>query len=377
MDRNELAARLLTALYTAPGQIDEATCVKWAVSGADALLLALTPPTVAPVAPPAGKYVPAVGDVCRYVNDRDGSTFVITLVDADGVRWKRTGADNAFQVLSTWPEDIRFVRDSTDAEKRAAGLAVPPPATAGDKRTTGLYEKFRVERTDGKSAPGQKHEGCRYFVLDVTHDPLAPPALRAYAASARAAGYGPLADDLDAMAWKATPPTAPTTPAPEAKRDGYDALTDAEGRDLVEAIDRTKAERAAFDKDDAPEAKRPTHVRVTRKRDSASTFWTVGKVYPVVSWDCGDPRCVSDDGSDKYIRTYEWEPCDPPAPCPPPVEGSVDERPTRVRLTRDIRNIGRGYEVLEVVEWVQVYVPRVKGESRTMLLDSSEWERAS
>lgn len=191
---------------------------------------------------------------------------------------------------------------------------------------------------------------------------LTPPAVAPVAAAA-AAGL-------------AVPPPAPT-PAPEAKRDGYDALTDAEGRDIVEAIDRTRAERVAFDKDDAPEAKRPEWVRVTRKRDSASTFWTVGKVYPVVSWDCGDPRCVSDDGSDKYIRTYEWEPCDPPAPCPPPVEGSVDERPTRVRLTRDIRNIGRGYEVLEVVEWVQVYVPRVKGESRTMLLDSSEWERAS
>jgi hypothetical protein len=94
----------------------------------------------------------------------------------------------------------------------------------------------------------------------------------------------------------------------------------------VEAIDRTKAERAAFDKDDAPEARRPTWVKVTRKRDSASTFWTVGKVYPVVSWDCGDPRCVSDDGSEKYIRTFEWEPCDAPAPCPPPVAGRWEAR---------------------------------------------------
>lgn len=47
----------------------------------------------------------------------------------------------------------------------------------------GLYEKFRVERTDGRSAPGEKHADCEYFVLDLTHDPHALPALEAYAKS--------------------------------------------------------------------------------------------------------------------------------------------------------------------------------------------------
>lgn len=50
----------------------------------------------------------------------------------------------------------------------------------GDKNR-GLYGKFHIERTDGKSAPGQKHENCRYFVLDLDHDPFAMPALQAYA----------------------------------------------------------------------------------------------------------------------------------------------------------------------------------------------------
>jgi hypothetical protein len=45
----------------------------------------------------------------------------------------------------------------------------------------GLYEKFRVERTDGRSAPGEKHEGCDYFVLDLRHDPFAYTAAQAYA----------------------------------------------------------------------------------------------------------------------------------------------------------------------------------------------------
>lgn len=45
----------------------------------------------------------------------------------------------------------------------------------------GLYEKFRVERTDGQSAEGGKHYGCSYFVLDLDHDKFALPALEAYA----------------------------------------------------------------------------------------------------------------------------------------------------------------------------------------------------
>jgi len=65
-----------------------------------------------------------------------------------------------------------------------------------DKHAMGLYDKFRVERTDGTSAVGQKHDGCEYFVLDLDHDPHALPALKAYAESCRAS-YPALARDLD------------------------------------------------------------------------------------------------------------------------------------------------------------------------------------
>ena len=47
-------------------------------------------------------------------------------------------------------------------------------------RNRGLYEKFIVERTDGQSEPGRKHDECEYFVLDLTHDPFALPALMSY-----------------------------------------------------------------------------------------------------------------------------------------------------------------------------------------------------
>jgi hypothetical protein len=68
----------------------------------------------------------------------------------------------------------------------------------GDK-TRGIYEKFKVERTDGKSAPGGKHNGCQYFVLDVTCDQHAIRALLAYAESCKGE-YPLLAADVRKMA---------------------------------------------------------------------------------------------------------------------------------------------------------------------------------
>lgn len=75
-----------------------------------------------------------------------------------------------------------------------------------DKRTTGLYNKFHVTRADGTSSPGEKHYGCDYFVLDVTHDKHAIQALLAYADSCEAE-YPLLARDLRQK-------VAPSDPAP-------------------------------------------------------------------------------------------------------------------------------------------------------------------
>lgn len=60
----------------------------------------------------------------------------------------------------------------------------------------GLIGKFIVKRVDGQHRKGKKHERCWYFVLDLTHDPLAYPAVAAYERWARKAGYVALADDL-------------------------------------------------------------------------------------------------------------------------------------------------------------------------------------
>lgn len=67
-----------------------------------------------------------------------------------------------------------------------------------DKHLLGIYGKFTVTRNDGKSAPGEKHERCEYFVLDISHDPFAIPALKAYADACRES-YPALARDLDTM----------------------------------------------------------------------------------------------------------------------------------------------------------------------------------
>lgn len=63
----------------------------------------------------------------------------------------------------------------------------PTPSTLPERdprkpaEAQGLFRKFDVTRVDGSSAPGGKHHGCEYFVLDVDHDPHAPVALQAYA----------------------------------------------------------------------------------------------------------------------------------------------------------------------------------------------------
>ena len=57
-------------------------------------------------------------------------------------------------------------------------------------------EKFVVRRADGRSRKGEKHAGCQYFVLDLNHDPMALPALRAYAKAALRHGYRNLSLEL-------------------------------------------------------------------------------------------------------------------------------------------------------------------------------------
>ncbi len=44
----------------------------------------------------------------------------------------------------------------------------------------GLWNKFQVKRSDGTDRRGEKHYRCDYFVLDLTHDPVARQAAAQY-----------------------------------------------------------------------------------------------------------------------------------------------------------------------------------------------------
>ena len=59
----------------------------------------------------------------------------------------------------------------------------------------GLRHKFHVSRVDGRDEPGEKHDGCRYFVLDPKHDSDAREALAEYAYRCRYRNQK-LSDDL-------------------------------------------------------------------------------------------------------------------------------------------------------------------------------------
>lgn len=64
-----------------------------------------------------------------------------------------------------------------------------------DEHNEGVYQKFIVERVDGSTQPGGKHEHCKFYVLDLDHDVHALNALSAYADSCELE-YPTLAKDL-------------------------------------------------------------------------------------------------------------------------------------------------------------------------------------
>lgn len=121
---------------------------------------------------------------------------------ADAVRDALEEAIKSLRTIARDAGRIEFLEDMTDirgyANSRAnvaeAALAAQPviasnlPERDASRPQTeqGLFRKFDVRRTDGSDAPGGKHDGCEYFVLDMTHDPHAKVAAAAYAASVEA-----------------------------------------------------------------------------------------------------------------------------------------------------------------------------------------------
>ena len=63
------------------------------------------------------------------------------------------------------------------------------------KKDRGYYGKYWVNRVDQQDLEGRKHHNCRLFVLDLTHDKHAIPAIKAYVESCKNE-YPLLASDL-------------------------------------------------------------------------------------------------------------------------------------------------------------------------------------
>jgi hypothetical protein len=89
----------------------------------------------------------------------------------------------------------------------------PPAPRCGCREAMCPHVPFPAVRWRNAAAPA-KHSACRYFVLDLDHDPFAAPALRAYAAAC-AAEYPALAADLLRLAAPIPEAPAPGHPAAE------------------------------------------------------------------------------------------------------------------------------------------------------------------
>lgn len=77
-------------------------------------------------------------------------------------------------------DDIQAACAHRDAQP-AVACSFPERDVTKPAEEQGLFRKFDVRRVDGSDAPGGKHHGCEYFVLDLDHDIHAPAAIRAYA----------------------------------------------------------------------------------------------------------------------------------------------------------------------------------------------------
>lgn len=129
--------------------------------------------------------------------------FVSRMMDGVGdVDFDEEAAVNASACGREEPNDDDYLAAARTAILVAIAIDTAIAASQGSDAAMandsecGLYRKYRVERLHD---PTGKHARCDYYVLDLTHDPHAIPALRAYADSC-AADYPHLAADLRAWA---------------------------------------------------------------------------------------------------------------------------------------------------------------------------------
>ena len=211
-------------------------------------------------AEPTWGAVETVGDMVRNLLTLDQAAPVFTAfhVTIDGQRrcrvtqgitisrervvdgkWIDSARKDAPYANIVWAKtDERAQQEPVAAPQQAAAPgALPERDLSKPAEQQGLFRKFDVRRTDDSDQPGGKHHGCRYYVLDLTHDQHAPAAMLAYAAAC-ASTHPQLAADIVAEFGAPGTPEAPKQPA-HGHRDDYYLL--ANGRRLgLEPISRVR-----------------------------------------------------------------------------------------------------------------------------------------
>lgn len=140
----------------------------------------------------------------QAVSDADISAALEFMVDADSAEKMRSVCRQLRPELVAELARRRIIDAKyAPAAPVPVGCDLTPRDASKPAEQQGLFRKFDVRRTDGSDAPGGKHHGCRYFVLDVDDDAFAAAALGAYA-SACAASHPELARDLREK-WGASP----------------------------------------------------------------------------------------------------------------------------------------------------------------------------
>lgn len=110
-------------------------------------------------------------------------------------RLRAAGEDPMWANHAEVPKSLLLQAAAALEAQPAGDAGMPPRDPTKTNEQQGLFRKFIVRRTDGSDAPGGKHHGCDYFVLDVTHDRHAKAALAAYA-DAIEATHPRLASDM-------------------------------------------------------------------------------------------------------------------------------------------------------------------------------------
>lgn len=127
-------------------------------------------------------------NTCTHEDTHRGGA-IWTICDGCGMKW----ADDEGGFAPH--QDAPAVAAARAALASAPVTGLPERDATKAAEDQGLFRKFDVRRTDGSDQPGGKHHGCRYFVLDVDHDPHASAALGAYAAACERT-HPALASDL-------------------------------------------------------------------------------------------------------------------------------------------------------------------------------------